>query len=142
MALSPQDLFRKDPSALWTRTEEDVLPKKIAVEEEPSLIQLRMMELRMMEAALLIQFRKNRPYPHGHAERCRQGPGLGGLFSGIVLLSHSVFVLRGPRVTFLKREDEVLDRKELRYREEELLEWHEVPQRRSLVLRRRCGTAP
>ena len=52
MALSPQDRFRN--SALWTRTEEDVLPKKIAVEEEPSLIQLRMMELRMMEAALLI----------------------------------------------------------------------------------------
>ena len=117
----------------------------------------------MMEAALLIQLRKNRPYPHGHAERCRQGPGLGGLFSGIVLLSHplfvllsgivllshSVFVLRGPRVTFLKREDEVLDGKELLLdraeelldRAEEMLEWHEVPQRRSVVQRWRCGTA-
>jgi len=90
IALGPQDLFRKNPSALW-RTEEVVLPKEIPV-EEPSLIQLRMMELRMMEAALLIQFRKNRPYPHGQAKRCRQGPGLGGLFSGIVLLSHSLFV--------------------------------------------------
>jgi hypothetical protein len=68
-------------------------------------------EVRMMEAALLIQLGKNRPYPHGQAKRCRDGPGLGGLFFGIVLLCLPVLVLRAARLSMLKREDEVLDEK-------------------------------
>ena len=89
----------------------------------------------MMEAALLIQLGENRPYPHGQAKRCRDGPGLGGLFFGIVLLCLPVLVLRAARLSMLKREHEVRDKKELLDKKEPLDREEELLQRQQILQR-------